>query len=61
MPRPATPAYPALSSAFEKAMADIRSGKDAAEALDEAVEAMEHNIARNNGYGFAVPKAGGES
>lgn len=52
VPRPATPAYPAMSAAFEKAMADIRSGKDPAEALDEAVEAMEHNIARNDGYGF---------
>lgn len=54
--RPATPAYPALSSAFEKALADIRSGKDAAEALDEAVEAIEQNIKRNNGYGFARRK-----
>lgn len=53
VPRPATPGYPALSAAFEKALADIRSGKDAAEALDEAVEAVEHDIARNNGYGFA--------
>lgn len=57
--RPATPAYPALSSTFEKAMADIRSGKDAAEALDEAVEAIEHNIARNNGYGYGSRQAGG--
>jgi multiple sugar transport system substrate-binding protein len=57
--RPATPAYPALSSSFEKAMADIRSGKDPAEALDEAVEAIEHNISRNNGYGFAARVAGG--
>jgi multiple sugar transport system substrate-binding protein len=57
--RPATPAYPALSSVFEKAMADIRSGKDAAEAFDEAVEAIEQNIGRNNCYGFATNKAGG--
>ena len=59
--RPASPAYPALSSAFEKAMADIRSGKDAAEALDQAVEAVEHNISRNNGYGYslAARKTGG--
>lgn len=56
--RPATPAYPALSATFEKAMADIRSGKDAAEALDEAVEAMDHNIAHNNGYGFVAGKVG---
>ena len=53
--RPATPAYPAMSSAFEKAMVDMRSGKDPAEALDQAVEAIEHNIARNNGYGFGKP------
>jgi multiple sugar transport system substrate-binding protein len=51
-PRPATPAYPAISTAFEKAMADLRFGKDAAEAMDEAVEAIEHDIARNDGYGF---------
>jgi len=25
--------------------------------MDEAVEAIEHNIARNNGYGFATRKA----
>lgn len=53
--RPATPAYPAMSSAFEKALVDMRSGKDPAEALDQAVEAIEHNIARNNGYGFGKP------
>jgi multiple sugar transport system substrate-binding protein len=51
-PRPATPGYPAISAAFEKAMADLRAGKDAAEAMDEAVETIEHDIARNGGYGF---------
>jgi multiple sugar transport system substrate-binding protein len=51
-PRPATPAYPAMSAAFEKAMADLRAGKDAAEAMDEAVEAIEYDIVRNDGYGF---------
>jgi multiple sugar transport system substrate-binding protein len=50
--RPATPAYPAISAAFDKAMSDLRGGKDAAEAMDEAVEAIERNLARNNGYGF---------
>ena len=55
-PRPATPAYPAISAAFEKAMADLRAGKDAAEAMDEAVETIEHDISRNDGYGFARPK-----
>jgi len=52
--RPATPAYPAISSAFEKALADLRGGKDPAEAMDEAVESIERNLARNNGYGFST-------
>ncbi|MBW8898991.1 MAG: extracellular solute-binding protein [Massilia sp.] len=56
--RPASPAYPAISSAFAKAMVDMRSGKDATEALDEAVEVIEHDIARNSGYGFAPRKLG---
>jgi multiple sugar transport system substrate-binding protein len=55
-PRPATPAYPAISAAFEKAWSDLRGGKDAAEAMDEAVEAIERNIARNHGYGFGASK-----
>ena len=50
VPRPATPAYPAISAAFEKAMSDLRGGKDPDEAMDEAVEAIEYDIARNNGY-----------
>ncbi len=56
--RPATPLYPVLSSVFEKALLDIRSGKDAAEALDEAVEAIEYNLARNKGYGAGVQLTG---
>jgi multiple sugar transport system substrate-binding protein len=56
--RPASPAFPAMSAAFEKAMVDMRSGKDAAEALDEAVESIERNISSNNGYGFAARKTG---
>lgn len=56
--RPATPLYPALSSVFEKALLDIRSGKDAADALDEAVEAIEYNLARNKGYGSGAQPTG---
>ncbi len=56
--RPATPLYPAMSSVFAKALSDIRSGKDATEALDEAVEAIEYNIARNKGYGFHAQQIG---
>ena len=59
LPRPATPAYPAISSVFEKTLSDLRGGKDPAEALDEAVEAIEHNIARNNGYGFSANSQAG--
>ena len=55
-PRPATPAYPFISSTFEKTMSDLRGGKDPAEALDEAVDAIERNIAQNNGYGFSPNK-----
>jgi multiple sugar transport system substrate-binding protein len=57
VPRPATPAYPAVSAAFEKALAGLRGGQEPAEALDEAVEAIEQNIARNNGYGFTLSSA----
>ncbi|GAB3469199.1 extracellular solute-binding protein [Massilia terrae] len=53
VPRPATPAYPAISSIFEKTMLDLRAGKAPADAMDEAVEAIEYNIARNSGYGFS--------
>lgn len=58
--RPATPAYPVISSAFDKAMADLRGGRDAAEALDDAVETIDRNIARNNGYGFSAVKSGAQ-
>lgn len=57
VPRPATPAYPAISAIFEKALAGLRGGKEPAEAMDEAVEAIEQNIARNNGYGFSLTTA----
>lgn len=50
--RPATPAYPVISSAFEKAAKDIMSGADVKSTLDEAVKAIDENIKANNGYGF---------
>lgn len=50
--RPATPGYPTISSAFERAARDIRDGRDVQEALDEAVDAIERDIADNRGYGF---------
>ena len=50
--RPATPAYPVISSAFEEAMKDVRDGVDSAEALDRAVELIQQDLKRNNAYGF---------
>lgn len=50
--RPETPAYPIISSVFERAARDIRDGADVQGALDEAVDAIERNIADNRGYGM---------
>jgi len=50
--RPETPAYPILSSSFERALKEVREGGDAAEALDRAVEAIQQDLKRNHGYGF---------
>jgi multiple sugar transport system substrate-binding protein len=50
--RPETPGYPKISSAFEKAMLDIRYGKNVDDALDAAADAIDADIRRNLGYGF---------
>lgn len=52
VPRPETPAYPMISSSFERAMKDVREGGDAADALDRAVEAIQQDLRRNRNYGF---------
>lgn len=51
VPRPETPAYPVISSAFEKALQDMRDGGDVTEALDRAADAIRTNLERNNHYG----------
>jgi multiple sugar transport system substrate-binding protein len=48
--RPATPAYPVIAKEFEKALADIRDGKDVKAALDAAVDAIDADLASNNFY-----------
>lgn len=48
--RPPTPAYPVIAKEFEKAMADIRDGKDVQAALDAAVDAIDADLASNNFY-----------
>lgn len=50
--RPETPAYPVISSTFEKAAKDIMNGADVQSALDDAVSEIDQNIESNDGYGF---------
>jgi len=57
-PRPATPAFPFISSNFHKAAKDIMDGTDVRDALDDAVDAIEINIADNKGYGFIKNPSG---
>jgi multiple sugar transport system substrate-binding protein len=52
VPRPETPAYPVISSTFEKAAKDIMNGADVQQALDTAVAEIDANIQSNDGYGF---------
>lgn len=50
--RPVTPAYPFISSTFQKAYADILSGGDPQEVLDKAVDDIDTNISQNGNYEF---------
>ncbi|WP_277207440.1 sugar ABC transporter substrate-binding protein [Isoptericola croceus] len=50
--RPETPAYPVISSTFEKAAKDIMNGADVGSTLDGAVAEIDTNIESNDGYGF---------
>jgi len=50
--RPQTPGYLTLSSQFEQAGLSIRDGGNVQDALDDAVDNIEQDIADNNGFGF---------
>lgn len=50
--RPETPGYLTISSQFEQAGLSIRDGGSVQDALDDAVDAIERDIADNNNYGF---------
>ncbi|MDJ0799499.1 MAG: sugar ABC transporter substrate-binding protein [Calothrix sp. MO_167.B12] len=50
VPRPQTPAYPVITSAFQQAFADIRHGTDVKKALDKAVATIDQDIQDNEGY-----------
>ena len=49
--RPVTPGYVVQARVFEKAMADIANGADVATALDTAVDEIDADIEKNQGYG----------
>jgi len=50
VPRPQTPAYPIISSAFEQAFRDIQNGGDVQAALNRAVALIDSDIRDNKGY-----------
>lgn len=50
VPRPETPAYPIISSAFEQAFRDVQNGGDVKAALDHAVTVIDQDIRDNKGY-----------
>lgn len=50
VPRPRTPAYPVISSAFEEAFLAIRNGADVQRSLNEAVGTIDRDIRDNRGY-----------
>ncbi len=49
-PRPITPAYPTITSAFAVAVANIAAGADVKEELDKAVQKIDQDIEDNQGY-----------
>jgi multiple sugar transport system substrate-binding protein len=50
IPRPATPAYPTITSAFTEAVNNIVAGADVQEELDTAVQKIDQDIQDNQGY-----------
>jgi len=50
VPRPRTPAYPVITSAFQRAFLDIRNGADVGEALAKAARRIDTDIEDNEGY-----------
>lgn len=50
VPRPSHPAYPTITAAFAKAVADVLDGGDVKKALDAAAKKVDQDIADNKGY-----------
>jgi multiple sugar transport system substrate-binding protein len=55
IPRPQTPAYPVITSAFQEAFANIRNGLAVQTALDKAVTEIDIDIQDNQGYPTVNP------
>jgi multiple sugar transport system substrate-binding protein len=49
-PRPITPAYPTITTAFQDAVANIASGGDVKSELDKATQKIDQDIKDNQGY-----------
>jgi multiple sugar transport system substrate-binding protein len=52
VPRPKTPAYPVITTEFQKAFHQIRNGGNVKEALDVAATKIDQDIRDNQGYPF---------
>ncbi len=50
VPRPVTPAYPVITSAFAEAVQNIVTGADVKTELDKAVKVIDQDIKDNQGY-----------
>ncbi|HIE38942.1 MAG TPA: sugar ABC transporter substrate-binding protein [Anaerolineales bacterium] len=50
VPRPVTPAYPVITSAFAEAFDNIKDGADVQTEMDRAVEKIDQDIQDNQGY-----------
>lgn len=50
VPRPVTPAYPAITGIMRRTIDDIVQGADVAATLDDAVGAIDEDIEANDGY-----------
>jgi multiple sugar transport system substrate-binding protein len=50
--RPPTPAYPVISSVFDKAVRDLMNGAPVKSTLDNAVDEIDKNLRSNDNYGF---------
>jgi multiple sugar transport system substrate-binding protein len=50
LPRPQTPAYPTITTAFQEAVQNIVNGADVQEQLDQAVQEIDQDIEDNQGY-----------